>query len=65
MEILAYLEEQKFDEVIISTPGPLGLCALGAAHLLGLNITGYHTDFPKFLSDITEDERLGDSIERL
>ena len=65
MEILAYLEEQKFDEVIISTPGPLGLCALGAAHLLGLNITGiYHTDFPKFLSDITEDERLGDSIWR-
>ena len=65
MEILAYLEEQKFDEVIISTPGSLGLCALGAAHLLGLNITGiYHTDFPKFLSDITEDERLGDSIWR-
>ena len=65
MEILAYLEEQKFDEVIISTPGPLGLCALGAAHILGLNIKGiYHTDFPKFLSDITEDERLGDSMWR-
>ncbi len=65
MEILAYFEEQAFDEVIISTPGTLGLCALGAARLLGLSTKGiYHTDFPRFFADITEDEKLGETAWR-
>lgn len=61
MEIMAYFEEQKFDEVIISTPGTLGVCALWAAKLLGLTVKGiYHTDFPRFFADITEDDKLGE-----
>ncbi len=61
MEITAYLEREEFDEVIISTPGALGLCALGAAKMLGLSTKGiYHTDFPRFFTDITEDERIGE-----
>ncbi|MDF7800820.1 glycosyltransferase [Pontiellaceae bacterium B1224] len=65
MELLAYFEEEGFDEVIISTPGPLGLCALGAAKMLGLSIKGiYHTDFPRFFADITEDENIGEGAWR-
>ncbi len=61
MEMLAYFEEQKFDEIIISTPGALGICALGCAKMLGLETKGiYHTDFPRFFADITEDEKLGE-----
>lgn len=61
MEILAYLEKEKFDEVIISTPGTLGICALGAAKMLGLRTKGiYHTDFPRFFADITEDDSMGE-----
>ena len=61
LEILHYLEQEKFDEVIISTPGTLGLCGRMAARLLGLTVRGiYHTDFPQFVSSMTEDEALGD-----
>ncbi len=61
MELLAYFEKEEFDEVIISTPGTLGLCALGAAKMLGITVKGiYHTDFPRFFAEITEDEKLGE-----
>jgi glycosyltransferase involved in cell wall biosynthesis len=61
LEILHYLEQEKFDEVIISTPGTLGLCGLLAARLLGLTVRGiYHTDFPQFVSSMTEDDALGE-----
>ncbi|MBN2161968.1 MAG: glycosyltransferase [Pontiellaceae bacterium] len=65
MELLAFFEKEEFDEIIISTPGTLGLCALGAAHMLGLSTKGiYHTDFPRFFADITEDEKLGETAWR-
>jgi len=59
LEILAYIEEQGFDELIISTPGPMGLCALLAAKLLSIRRVGiYHTDFPKYVTDLTDDDNL-------
>lgn len=61
LEILHWIEQETFDEIIISTPGPLGLCGLLAARLLGLTVRGiYHTDFPQFVSSMTEDEALGE-----
>ena len=61
LEILHWIEEEQFDELIISTPGPLGLCGLLAARLFGLTVRGiYHTDFPQFVSSMTEDEALGE-----
>lgn len=61
LEILHWFEEEKFDEIIISTPGSLGLCALMAARVLGLNIKGiYHTDFPCFVRSMTEDDALSE-----
>jgi glycosyltransferase involved in cell wall biosynthesis len=59
LELLHYLESMDFDEIIISTPGPLGLCGLAAARLLHIKVSGiYHTDFPHYVKELTEDESL-------
>ena len=59
LEMIAYLEQEQFSELIISTPGPLGLCALAAGRLLGLRLSGvYHTDFPRYVRHFTQDEAL-------
>jgi len=57
LDMIDYIEQQKFSECIISTPGPVGLTALAAAKLMGLRTTGiYHTDFPQYVRILTEDE---------
>jgi len=56
LEVIEYIERCRFKELIISTPGPLGLAALAAAKLLGLRTTGiYHTDFPQIAGSLTDD----------
>lgn len=56
LEIIEYLEREQFSELIISTPGPLGLTALAAGKLLGLRLSGiYHTDFPRYVGSLTDD----------
>ncbi|PWU11127.1 MAG: histidinol-phosphatase [Verrucomicrobia bacterium] len=56
LEMLEYIERERFSEVIISTPGPVGLTALLAAKMLGLRAVGiYHTDFPQYVRILTED----------
>lgn len=59
LEVIEYIERQDFGELIISTPGPLGLTALAAARMLRLRMTGiYHTDFPLIVRHLTRDQRL-------
>jgi glycosyltransferase involved in cell wall biosynthesis len=61
LEIINWLEEEEIDEVIISTPGPVGLAALGAARLLKLKVRGiYHTDFPQYVLHLSGDEHMED-----
>jgi glycosyltransferase involved in cell wall biosynthesis len=56
LQIFDYLATNGFSELIISTPGPLGLTALGAAKELGLRTVGiYHTDFPQYVRILTDD----------
>jgi len=56
LQIIDHLQTQNFTEVIISTPGPVGLAALAAARVLGLPTAGiYHTDFPEYVRILTED----------
>ncbi len=56
LDMLDYIQREKFTEVIISTPGPIGLCALGCAKLLGLRTSGiYHTDFPQYARFLSDD----------
>lgn len=59
LEMLDYIQREQFTELIISTPGPVGLTALMAAKLLGLRTTGiYHTDFPQYVRILTDDNFL-------
>lgn len=59
LEVIEYIERSNAYEVIISTPGPLGLTGLLAARLLGLRTCGiYHTDFPRYVKCLTQDEML-------
>ncbi len=59
LEVIEYIERRRFGELIISTPGPMGLVALAAAKLMKLRTVGvYHTDFPNILKHVTEDDKL-------
>src|SRR6266481_3289911 len=59
LQMLDYIQRELFTEVIISTPGPIGLTALLAAKMLNLQTSGiYHTDFPQYVRILTEDSFL-------
>lgn len=59
LQMLDYIQREKFTEIIISTPGPIGLTALLAAKMLNLQTSGiYHTDFPQYIRILTEDSFL-------
>jgi glycosyltransferase involved in cell wall biosynthesis len=56
LEMLDYIQRERFTELIISTPGPVGLCAVGCARLLGIRTTAiYHTDFPQYARFLSDD----------
>jgi glycosyltransferase involved in cell wall biosynthesis len=60
LEMLRFLEENDFESIYISTPGPVGVAALLAAKLLGIPTTGiYHTDYPRHVMQIVQDGHLG------
>ena len=62
LQMMDYIQREKFTELIISTPGPVGLTALIAAKTLGLRTSGiYHTDFPQYVGILTDDRFLGDA----
>ena len=59
LQMLDYVQREQFTEVIISTPGPVGLTGLLAAKMLNLRTSGiYHTDFPEYIRILTEDSFL-------
>ena len=59
LQILDYIQREQFTEIIISTPGPIGLSGLLAAKMLNLQTSGiYHTDFPQYIRILTEDRFL-------
>src|SRR5438132_4543939 len=59
LRMLDYIQRQGFTEIIISTPGPIGLTALAAAKMLNLQTSGiYHTDFPQYIRILTNDSFL-------
>jgi glycosyltransferase involved in cell wall biosynthesis len=56
LHLLEYIQRERFTELIISTPGPVGLTALLAAKMLDLKTVGiYHTDFPQYVRILTQD----------
>jgi len=59
LQILDYIQREQFTEIIISTPGPIGLTGLLAAKMLNLQTSGiYHTDIPEYVRILTEDRFL-------
>jgi glycosyltransferase involved in cell wall biosynthesis len=61
LDLLDHLEHSETTDLLISTPGPLGLAGLLAARLLKLRTRGiYHTDFPAYLRELSGDPSLGD-----
>ncbi|PYJ19165.1 MAG: histidinol-phosphatase, partial [Verrucomicrobia bacterium] len=59
LQMLDYVQREKFTEIVISTPGPVGLTGLLAAKMLNLQTSGiYHTDFPQYIRILTEDSFL-------
>jgi glycosyltransferase involved in cell wall biosynthesis len=59
LEMVDYIQREGFTELIISTPGPIGITALLAAKVLGLRTSGiYHTDFPQYIRILTDDSFL-------
>src|SRR6184192_1310044 len=59
LQMLDYIQREGFTEIIISTPGPIGLTALAAAKMLNLQTSGiYHTDFPQYIRILTDDSFL-------
>jgi glycosyltransferase involved in cell wall biosynthesis len=56
LQMLDYIQREKFTEIIVSTPGPVGLTGLLAANMLNLQTSGiYHTDFPQYIRILTDD----------
>ncbi len=54
LAVLEHCERERYDEILISTPGPLGLVGLAAGKLLGIPVTGiYHTDFPLYVRHLS------------
>ncbi len=59
LHMLDFIQREGFTELIISTPGPIGITALIAGKMLGLRISGiYHTDFPQYIRILTDDSFL-------
>ncbi|MBA3274131.1 MAG: glycosyltransferase family 1 protein [Chthoniobacterales bacterium] len=59
LQILDYVQREGFTEIVISTPGPVGLTGVLAAKMLNLQMTGiYHTDFPEYIRILTDDRFL-------
>src|SRR5439155_6596243 len=59
LQILDYIQREQFTEIIISTPGPMGLVGLLAGKMLNLQTIGiYHTDIPEYVRIHTEDRFL-------
>ncbi len=60
LEVMEYIENEKFTRIHISTPGSMGILGLIIAKLLNLPVTGtYHTDIPQYVIDLTEDKSVG------
>ncbi len=63
LEVLRYFEENDFELIYLSTPGPLGFAVLGVAKLLGIpTVSIYHTDWPRHINDIIEDSRIAEMV---
>jgi len=63
LEVLDHVVRRGYTELILSTPGPVGLTGLLAAKLMGLRVSAiYHTDFPQYARFLSEDDPMMEGI---
>jgi glycosyltransferase involved in cell wall biosynthesis len=63
LDIIDHIAQKGYTELILSTPGPMGLVGLMAANVLGLRTSAiYHTDFPQYARFLSEDDPLVEGI---
>ena len=61
LEMLRFIDDNGIGMLYISTPGPVGLVALGIGKLLGIPCVGiHHTDFARHVNQIVQDARMGE-----
>jgi glycosyltransferase involved in cell wall biosynthesis len=59
VELMEWADHQQFDVIHVHTPGPMGLCGWLVAKMLRVPLVAtYHTDFPKYVNNLTGDHRL-------
>lgn len=59
LEFIKYVQESGFTKMHISTPGTLGLAGLLTAKILQLRTAAtYHTSFPEYVENYTQDKSL-------
>ncbi len=65
LKSLEVIDRYQPDEIIISTPGPVGLLGLLAAKYLNVKCSGvYHTDFTLQANEIVSDDSINQIIEQ-
>ena len=63
LEFLDHVVRRGYTELILSTPGPVGLTGLLATKLLGLRVSAiYHTDFPQYARFLSEGDPMMEGI---
>ena len=63
LDVIDHIAQRGYTELILSTPGPMGLAGLMAANVLGLRTSAiYHTDFPQYARFLSEDDPLVEGI---
>jgi glycosyltransferase involved in cell wall biosynthesis len=59
LDVLKRAEQEQFDVIHASTPGPMGLCGWMVSRMLRAPLVGtYHTDFPAYAEQLTGDARV-------
>ncbi len=62
-KVLARVEAENPDLIHVATPGPIGLCGVVAARLLGLPLLGsYHTELGPYALHLTRDAVIADAF---
>lgn len=59
LDVLEYCDREQFTELIVSTPGLVGLAAVAAGKMLKMRLVGiYHPDLPEYIRHYTDDESM-------
>ncbi len=56
LKVIKYVEDQEFDSIVVSTPGPVGIIGVLCAKLMRIPLHGiYHTDLPRIALNVSGD----------